>query len=232
MATNNLANPTSVSEWLTVLAEENAKRRKNRQVINSILVWTSVFFLLAWSFIWFTRRELPDIAGMAAMLALIGSAAGFTARHKTALSQMREFANRESAGYLLEAYATSPEKDIREIGEQALPLALSRVESPEDLDDYQCGLLYKQLNFQNPPPLVAAALECIGLIAGKESIPLLEKFHQDAILKPDPEWQRLGHRALQLLPDVRIRVARVIIEKRTVEIESATEASHLRLRGG
>lgn len=204
----------SLSEVIRTLADENQKRRSTRLVINWIFGGGIVLLLVLYGLNYLKSGQVPDWSGIAPFLALVGAGAAFSATHKDALKKASQFANKESAGFLLEAYSTTDERDIREVCLTALPGSLDDIDSADNLDAYQRSLLYKILNAKSPKVLVAAALRCIHRTSGKEAIPYLEQFKTAAQKHKDPEWNKLGGRALEALPDVRIRVARELIERR------------------
>lgn len=214
---------------MKTLAEENRKRRHNRQTVLWIGLVGGAFLLLAE--IWFAIRDrkAPDLGGLAGPFVLLTATAAFTRPHKDALKQVEAWANRESAGFLLEAYATTDEKDVREVGTRALPIALAEIDSADDLDDYQRGLLYRVVSTRNDVPVVSAAIACIRRTAGPEAIPYLEAFHRKTERHRKAEWQRLGQQALMVLPEIRIRTARRIIERKLQAAQDATAVNEVRL---
>jgi hypothetical protein len=215
---------------LATLAKENEQRRQTRRV----LVWTigiGVAVLLVLKLIsWYRSGTLKDIWDLAPLLALMGAGAAFTSQHRNALETVARLATRETAGYIIEAYATTEERDIRKLCESALPQALSQVESPDDIDDYQRNLLYKLLRGKAPLPVHAAAVECVGRIAGAEALPAIESFVATNKNHAEVERSRLADRAFQILPDVRIRAARRIITERSTASDSAATVEADRLR--
>jgi hypothetical protein len=118
-------------------------------------------------------------------------------------------------GFLIEAYGTTSEKDIAEVCERALLKALPLVESEDDFDDFQRGLLYRSLKKTNSPDLAEAILDVVHRIGGSEAIPFLEDFRTVTGRRKGTDWERLSTRSLSVLPDLRMRVARAIIEQRT-----------------
>lgn len=217
-------------EAMEVLAEENRKRRANRKMLTQLLAGIGGALVVLVGLVWILKGDPPELTSMASLFCLFGAASAFTATHKAALKRVGELATKETAGYFLEALSTTGERDVIEVCEEALPVALSQVELPEDLDDYQRGLLYKLLSTSRKPEVAAAALECGGRIAGVEAILAYEKFHESASRHKDAQWQRLGARALQLLPDIRMRAARKIIEQKLGAAEAATEQEVERLQ--
>ena len=217
-------------EIMDTLAIESAKRRVKQQGL--MTVFLGVMIGLAFLMIFFAKKHQgPDLSSIVPILiAVMGSGVAFTSSHKAALKEASRLATREAAGFLLEAYVSSEEKEVTAICRAALPESLSLVQSPDDFDDFQRGLLNKVMVARYPIQVVAAAVECAGRISGAEAIPALEKIHFAALKKKQPEWQRLGNRALQVLPDVRMRVARKIIEKRVGEAQSSTLETMARIQ--
>ncbi len=201
-------------ELLDILSKENATRRSNRLALNWLLGVGGGILALLMLASWLRDGKTPDFGSLVPLIALLGAGAAFTSVHKQALKRISEIQTKESAGYLLEAYLTSEERDIREVCLAALPGALASVEESSDLDPYQRGLLYKLLSTKQPKQLVAAALQCSEQIAGPEAIDALEKFRLAASKHKDATWQRLGNHALEVLPTIRMRTAREIIESR------------------
>ncbi len=226
--TVDMAN-ASLSELLEILAKENATRRNGRLALKWSMGVGVSFLLLLMLFLWMRSGKTPDFGSLAPLLAIVGAGAAFSSVHKQALKRISEFQTKESAGYLLEAYITSEERDVREVCLAALPGALVAVTESSDLDAYQRGLLYKLFATSRPKELVAAALECSERIAGPEAIESIEKFRTSVAKHKDPAWQRLGERALQILPTIRMRTAREIIEARIRRVQVQVEDETARI---
>lgn len=225
--------PETAEEALSVLIEENRKRRYNRKV----LAWTfgGGFALLIGLhlILWLVKGKAPDdIASMASMMGLIGAAAAFTPRHKAALRAAERFEDPRLVGFLLEARHTADAKDTLEACEAGLMRSLPKLEDPEMLDPYQRNLLYRLLNAKKSPALVELGLEAAVRTAGSEAIPALERFRTEAEKSENGEMRRLGARALQILPDLRIRKARAIIEERVGTAQRETDDQRARLKLG
>ncbi len=218
------------AELLVVLAKENAARRKNRFWIPAIFGGGVLILLILNLIQWIARGEPMEFESYLPMLALLGIGAAFTTTHKDALKRISEIANRESAGYLLEAYATADERDVKEVCRTALPSALAQVTEADDLDNYQRGLLNKLLSVREPQEIAGEALNCVGRIAGPESIKALEDFQASASKHKDASWERLGSQALMVLPDIRIRTARQIIDRKLSESQVSSEEEAVRLQ--
>jgi len=206
-------------EVIETLAKETARHRKAKKTTQNILLGCMGGIAFLYILLWIATKKAPDFTSFAGLTGLIGSGAALTGNHKAVLKEAGKLASREAAGPLLEAYVESEEKSVIEVCREALPKALDKVNSPEDFDPYQRGLLNKVLNLRYPIAVVASAVECMGRVSGVEVIPALERFQSDAVKDKRPEWQRLGQRALQILPDVRIRVAREIIDRKLSEAE-------------
>ena len=224
---------TSLVDLLATLATENKKRRENIRTFNwffGILVGAVVLLQLA---LWFSGKSPSDFTSYSSLFVLIGAGAAFTGTHKAALRRLEELAIPESAGFLVEAYATSLERDVTEVSERALLKALPLVNDAESFDDYQRGLLYKSLKKTKSADLAEAILDVTRRIGGSEAIPYLEEFRGIAAKRKGAEWERLSNRALGALPDLRLRVARAIIEQKVREDQersSAEQELHLPIR--
>lgn len=207
------------SEILEVLAQETARHRKTRETTHAIIYGSLAGIVFLYVLLWVINKSSADLTSLAGLVGLIGSGAALTNKHKEALKEAGKLGTKEAAGPLLEAYVDSDEKSVIEITRAALPQALAQVDSADDFDAYQRGRLNKLLTPRYPITVVAAAVECMGRVSGLEAIPALEKFQVEASKDKRPEWQRLGQRALQILPDVRMRWAREIIDRKLSEAE-------------
>jgi hypothetical protein len=215
-------------ELLQILAAENETRRRNRKLLFSCLVGGAALLIGLQLISWLIKGKAPDDFGsVLSLAALIGAGMSFTGRHQAALRSAQRMADPRLAGFLVEAYATNGEKPIEQAAREGLLRSLPMLDDPEMLDPYQRGLLYKIPGPRADKELTSAALGAIGRVAGPEAIPYLERFRAQTEGNKDPERRRLADLALQILPDVRIRAARAIIERRAqesrAEIKSETE---------
>lgn len=220
----------SPEEILSVLADENRKRRQGRTALYSTLTLGFGILTLLYLALWITKGQGPDVTTFFSLAGLLGIGVAVSGRHKQALQSASKLARPEFVGYLAEAYATSDEKDVYEPAREGLILALPLLQDAEMLDAKQRGYLYGQLGTHRPIRLVREVLGAIHRVAGAEALPYLERFHLSAGKHQDAEWRRLGERALQILPDVRIRVARGIIESKSSEATGAIQVDAERIR--
>ncbi len=211
-------------EVLRVLAAENKKRRDNRTGINWCLGIAIGVLLVAQAILLIRGRGFMDYSTFFSLIVLFGCGVAFSNTHKAALERMEELATRESVGFLIEAYATTSERDITEVCERALLKALPLVESEDDFDGYQLGLLYGSLRKTNSLPLAEGILDATQRIGGSEAIPYLEEFRASASKRKEQGWDRLATKSIGVLPDLRVRVARAIIERRLEESEAYSSA--------
>ena len=223
-------NLSTAEDALRVLAEENAKRRKGRNaLVWSLGIGLSVLAILILA-VWIWKGRPPDLTSLTSLLVLGGAAASFTASHRAALTASAQFEDPRLVGFLLEARITSEEKDINEATEAGLAKSLPLLDDPELLDPYQRHLLHRFLNQTQNKELARLTLGAIKRVSGKEAIPTLEAFREAKSKAKDPEWQRIGEAALLVLPDVRLRAARKIIESRSEEAKAEAEEQHIRLQ--
>lgn len=220
----------TAEEALRVLAEENAKRRKGRNV----LVWSlgiglAVLTILVLA-VWIWKGRPPDLTSLSSLLVLGGAAASFTASHRAALKAASQFEDPRLVGFLLEARISSEEKDIIEATEAGLAKSLPLLDEPELLDPYQRHLLHRFLNHTQSKDLARLTLGAIKRVSGSEAIPTLEAFREAKSKAKDAEWQRIGEAALLVLPDVRLRVARKIIESRSEAVKAEADEQQLRIQ--
>lgn len=209
----------TATEIIDILAKETARHRQTKKVTQGIMLGCMGAIAFLYLLLWIVKKSAPDFTTFAGLTGLIGSGAALSGTHKAALKEAAKLGSRQAAGPLVEAYVESQERSVIEVCREALPQALAAVESAEDFDPYQRGQLSKLLNVRYPIAVVSAAVECMGRVSGKEVIPTLERFQAEAVKDKRPDWQRLGQRALQILPDVRMRVAREIIDRKMSEAE-------------
>ena len=213
-----------INEVLSVLADENKKRRQSRNALNWCIGVGFGILALAQIVLWIKGRGMLDFQSLSSIFVVFGAGAAFTGMHRAALQRTEELATPESAGFLIEAYATSEEKDVKEVCERALIKALPLVESADTFDDYQRGLLYKTLRRTKNLELAEAIIDVARRIGGREAIPYLEDFRTSAEKRKGAGWERISLKALSSLPDLRVRVARAIIEQRVREDEERSMA--------
>ncbi len=150
--------------------------------------------------------------------------------HRQAVQRAAEIGDVRCVGYLLEGLRET-DRDVVNAARAALIRLLPQLgpENADLLSPYQRPLLYRCLSPSQPPELVREALRAINAVAGKEAIPYIEAFREDKRLQ-GPEWEKLSSLALQVLPDLRMRLARDIIERKTAEAQVLQERAESGLR--
>jgi hypothetical protein len=77
--------------------------------------------------------------------------------------------------------------------------------------------LYGLLDPKRPVSLVQAVLITIHSVGGPEALTYLDKFRESVRRESGPKWSQLETKSLQVSGDVRMRVAKTIIESATTD---------------
>jgi len=193
--------------------------KKNRRIRN-ILAWVAVVYglsvvgLLLISLL--VDHHLPHAmpnTGMPLIMLCV-----FTALMRQAWKKAAEVGDVRCIGYLLEGMRDTDKGVVQSIRDALIKLLpqLTPENADEVLDAHQRMLLYKSITTSKSPALVKELLQAIHRVAGKEAIPFLESF-REAKHPKNSEWEKASDYALQILPDIRIRAAKEIIDKKVAE---------------
>lgn len=159
-----------------------------------------------------------------------------TFSHTRALKKAIGTDDKRATPYLLEAL-TMDGVEMRKAAQWALVRCLyALTDDDEDLfDAYQRNILYQQLGTSPVKPIgpsriqfSEAVLFAIHRTGGAEAIPFVEDFEQRA-RQMGRAWQKLADLALHALPDLRMRAAKKIIDKKILDTEALSLADHARI---
>lgn len=222
---------TSGHEVLHALERESKKYRDRRKW----RLWWFLAVFVIWAAKQLVNFQVPDVLMYAVIVAW--SCIEFTSvSHLWAVRKAARSCDKQSAPYLLEALVM-PQREIRNAARTALTESLSKLteEDHSIFDPYQRGILYGQLGAivtspfgPNGPLFIGAVLNAIHRTGGAEAIPYVEDFEQRA-RKRGGAWRRLADQALLALPDLRMRAAKQIIDKKVVEVTESSEFDRERL---
>lgn len=159
-----------------------------------------------------------------------------TFAHKRALSKAIRGCDVGTIPYLVEALSL-PNEDVKKGCRLALTELLPKLTEADQaiFDPHQRGILYRQLGAlavspvgPNGPSFIGAVLCAIHRTGGVEAIPFLEDFERRA-RKKSGQWRKLADQALRFLPDLRMRAAKQIIDKKVDEVTADSEFIRERL---
>lgn len=216
---------STLEEVLAALRTESDKHRRNQRTTHGVM-FGLLGLVLVLTLVQFATGEFESdffTTMLPSWVAIFSGAAALSATHKAALKAAAELRDPMLAGYLVEALKDAQEKELKQVCRSTLLDVLPRIgpEHREAFDAFQLNLLYGNLKSNSDREVVAACLQATHAIGGREAIPALEALAERADKKPD--WSPLAERARQALPDLRIRAAREIVEKRVAEVRHEQE---------
>ncbi len=207
---------SSAEELIEILQAESCKRERRVRVTRALIITMVGVYFLGGLVLWLKIGHFPsDFFNTSSCFAGLGGVGlGVSSTHRKALELASESEDPGVTNYLLEA-ASFPVSGVASMAQQALvprfeALVLRDKFDPETLQRLDLSLLSAlSSKYAN------GVLEVIRRVGGRESIPMLEKFIGEPILKSKRSWKANSNTlARTVLADVRIRVAKGIIEER------------------
>lgn len=234
-----MSNPTEPSadaqQVLDALEQEGKKYRARRKWRLWLACGWGLTLLLLLALNKFFDVQVPGYVEFIVNLAL--PCLGYTSlSHRWALKKAARNGDKETAPFLLEALVM-PDKEIRKAAQWSLTKSLPTLTDDDQsiFDPYQRGILYRQLGAlvtsrfgPNGPPFIEAVLNAIHRTGGAEAVPYIEDFEQRA-RRRGGAWRKLADHALLVLPDLRMRAAKQIIDKKVDEVTTSSEFDRERL---
>ena len=191
---------------LAVLRAESEKRRRQTRIIRSVLIGLVVFQIVAYILLLVRGKfEVTDLMMMFLPMVLVGGVSmGFSPRAKAALADALPAADPRLVGFLCEALP-SGDADLVAPARERLETLFPMQESEYDglTREHQAALTASMVTA--PESFQLAALIGLGRIGNKEAILTLEQYAAHRSPK-------VAEQALKLVPDLRMRVAKGIIE--------------------
>lgn len=179
------------------------------------LQFVAILLLFAWN----NTGYGPKIDFPSSLMLIIAMSSWFFNKRLKSLSG---YVEPELLGFVLEAKQIES-LQTWSVAHETLKQMLPSVEPAhyENLTSGQRNTLLKVLNPIEKPILLKPLLASIRRCAGQEAIPFLEAFFEKSKKHKSVEIRQLGAIAHEILPEVRIRVARALISER-LEAETAT----------
>jgi len=191
---------------LAVLRQESEKRRRRTRIIRGCVMGLIGFQLTTAIFLAFRGKfEFTDLATTLLPLILIGGiAAGFSPQEKNALVAALPESDPRLIGYLCEALG-SGDADLVAVARERLEtlFAMPNLEYEGLSAEQQAALTLSMVTA--PESFQLVALTGLARVGNKEAILTLEQYSADKSPKVAAE-------ALRLVPDLRMRLARGIID--------------------
>jgi len=191
---------------LTVLKDESEKRRRQTRMIRRFVLGLIVLqFLVIVGLLIRGRFEFTDLTSIVMPLILIGGiSAGFSPRAKNALIAALPESDPRLIGYLCEALG-SGDADLVALARERLEtlFVMPHLEYEGLTTDQQAALTTNMVTA--PESFQLAALAGLARVGNKEAILTLEQYATH-------KSPRVAAQALRLVPDLRMRVARGIIQ--------------------
>lgn len=204
-----------LEETLEILrTEAEARRRKNRKLTAVIIGLIGLQAAGLGYMIGSGSETLTGaIVSLAPAITLIGAAFGFSPREKSALLQAAESGDPRLIGHLFEATAAG-DQALTQQAMHTLTLLLPKVgEGSGTLDHVQHNAMLQTLPLGTEPYRLAVA-RALPFIGRPESIAVLERMTAEK--KGSGQLQATAHQALG---DLRLRIAKGIVEKASQEAD-------------
>jgi hypothetical protein len=204
---------------LTVLKDESEIRRRQTRVIRGFVLGLIVlqFFVIVGLLIR-GRFEFTDLTSIVMPLILIGGiSAGFSPRAKNALIAALPESDPRLNGYLCEALG-SGDADLVALARERLEtlFVMPHLEYEGLTTDQQAALTTNMVT--EPESFQLAALAGLARVGNKEAILTLEQYATH-------KSPRVAAQALRLVPDLRMRVARGIIQTELARSQPRPEST-------
>lgn len=189
-----------------------------KRIVFSIIGFTVLSTILAFAL---GRYQAQDMLLMLPVLTLFGGIAmAYSPKHKALVAELVALKDAAVLEHLIQA-AHHPETNVKAMAEAALPEVLGVWLSR---GDFELGgearfQLYRLLDPKRPVSLAQAVLITIHSVGGSEALTYLDKFRESVRRESGPKWSQLETKSLQVSCDVRIRVAKTIIESATTDAQ-------------
>ncbi len=206
---------------LAILKSESDQRKKRTRTLNTILL--AVLALQAGSLGYLVGTGKESFGGalisLLPMLALLGASVGFSPKAKSALIEATKTGDTQIVGHLCEALASGDPALVSLARTSLKELFPLLTESAEPLDKVQHAALLHGMRFAELAKdldFIALAVRALAKIGRAESISTLEQY-----TKVDDTKLRAA--ALVALPDLRMRLAREIIQRAISDVDARRE---------
>ncbi len=206
---------------LAVLQSESEERKRLTRTITKIILGILGIQAGALGYLIGSGKETFGGAMLSILpvLAIMGASAGFTPKAKSALVAAVKTGDTRLVGHLCEALMSGDSELVTLAKKALVDLSPMLTDESEPLDKVQhAGLLHGVAIAEGSKDeeFIAAALKCLAKVGRYESIPVLEQFSKvDESKRP-----RVHAAALSALPDLRMRLAREIIQRAIAEVDA------------
>jgi len=217
-AVSDRVQAASLDELIEILRKESrlleVRRKASRWVLAALVAIFAFVLLVTWKIQGhLDSNTLTTVSTMFSGLTAVAA----SATHRKALKRAMKESDPRFTGYLLEATQfndASMPKLAREWLKGQLPL----IQSPDELSPEHRELLYKSLFGRADRTYMVAALEAIRRIGDAKAMPYLDAFAtQKWSLCGLATRKSLNTLAKTVAGDVRMRVAKTIIDAKTAE---------------
>lgn len=215
----NAEQPGDLASLLELLRKEAELRRKKAHSLQQLIFglaggYVGVAFIL---FIIKRELELSSILTFTSLFACLAAGVSMTSQHRQALSQAAQWQDPRVIPHLVEALDADLE-EIRQEAKSALKALLPKAESAGGggiiLTPKQRKLL-ADLCRDKDPELAGQAIIALGSLGDESSLKTLDEIGRGAPKTPQPHQQKVSALALESAGNLRLRLARQIVEERT-----------------
>jgi len=205
---------------LEALREESEARCVRKKWMRRWVVLLALFTLLVFVVVWLTWGRSPTaLPGQVAFLAVVAAVIGLAgSRQKSAIRRAIVLRNVDVVPYLFEALQMGEEliaAEARNALVGLLPHVKPEHASLFSTNQRQAMHLAMSSAPWRDPHFALLVVRCVRRIGLMDSLNPLETLERSARSLAEPEWVKVADCALEALADVRMRVARTLIEGTT-----------------
>jgi hypothetical protein len=223
---------TSREDVLEILHRETLQRRKQNRLMRWIVGFLVVMTVAVMAWHWFTKREF-DTSMIASMTCLLGGGItiGLTPKLKSALLEMAS--DPVAIPYLIEALDSGDSTLVplaRQILIQGLPNLT--VEDADRFDVASRAALGTALRTTSDADFAVAALGALRHVGSNAELTAMDSAAKQELFNlPKEHRARIGQLALSASADLRLRLAKTMVEARAGAVSEAYDSAARRIPG-
>jgi len=232
--TANVELPDDLTSLLVLLQKEATLRRKNALFLQQLIAGLTGGYVVVALILLIIKRELEvsSILTFTSLFICLAAGVSMSSQHRQALSQAAQWQDPRVIPHLIEAL----DADQEEIKLEAKAALRNLLPKLAEAGENEITLTHKQRQLlaglcrDKDDDLAGKAVRSLGLLGDEASLKTLDELGQTSQEKAGPQRERLTALALESAGNLRLRLAREIVEKRTSSLfqpESRQEEERL-----